>query len=204
MCFLALIASCSCSSNSPVVPLENDLKVVGDYSYSQRNGEIETGMLVMDIQHRIMLIPDNRSAASTFSNWWFDIQCEYRNYQYLFDDTPVYIRNTDVVIDITIDYKQNLPLNQPPFLFARGWIQHRNARDGSLLPGHSVQVGNLLLAPYGHMELTTKYWIPPGVPAEDPFTCITPWLSVQLVYNGGSFTMNLAGFTAGNWLLIAD
>lgn len=194
-----LIAGCGVG-NSSIIPPENDLKVVGDYVY-QRNGEVETGTLVMDSQHRIRLIPDRSSASTYLSNWWFDIVCEYRNYRYLVGESPVYSRNDVVRIDFTIDYKQSIPLNQVPFLFARGYIQHRNMRDWSPLPGYSVQTGNLLLAPYGHLAFSVNYWVPPGVPHEDPYVYVFPFSSIRLIYNGGSFTMNLISGSAGMWLI---
>lgn len=194
-----LIVGCS-TGNSPIIPPENDLRMVGDYVY-QRNGEVETGTLVMDSQHRIRLIPDRSSASTYLSNWWFDITCEYRNYQYLVGDVPVYNRNTNVIIDFDIDYKQSVPLNQVPFLFARGYIQQRYARDFSILPGKSVQTGNLLFAPYGHLNIVYSYWVPLGVPQEHPYTRVYPILWIVLIYDGGSFTMSLISGTSGMWLL---
>lgn len=202
VCFLMILV-CGCSNNSPVVPPENELTVVGDYTYSQRSGAVETGTLVLDNQHRIRLVPD-RSSASSFSNEWFSIQCDYRNFDYLDDGLPVYHPGDDVLIDIDINYKQDLPLNRAPFLFARGYIQHRNARDWSPLPGNSIQSTNLLLAPYGHLKLRCGYRIPLGMPQEYPYTRILPLLAIDLIYKGGVFSMNLISGNAGIWLLGPD
>jgi hypothetical protein len=194
---------CGCGCNgSPVVPPDNELKVVGDYTYCQMNGNVvETGMLMMDSQHRIRLVPDRSSATTVISNWWFDISCEYSGYQRLEEGLPVYYHNDDVKIDFNINYKQNIPLNQESFLYTRGWIQHRNARDMSLLPGKSVQVGKLLLEPYGNLMVRSVYRIPPGVPQEHPYTWVAPMVSIELVYRGGIVTTNLGAGMAGSYLI---
>lgn len=198
---MIILTVCGCNSNSPVIPSNNDWKTVGDYTYSQRSGEVvETGVLMMDQHNKIRLVPDDRS-ATTISNWWFDIELEYLDYRRLEDGLPVYSRNDNVVIDFTIEYKQDLPLNQPPLLYTRGCIQHRNARNGALLPGNSVQVGQLLFQPYGNLLVRSVYHIPPGVPQEYPYTNVAPIVNIELVYKGGIFTMNLISGGVGVWLL---
>lgn len=180
---LLFLVGCSNVGISPVTPPDNDLKMVGDVYEDQGSGEI-------------------RESASDFSNQYFDVHTEYRNYRYLLNGVlPVYYHGDDVIIDITIDYKQGTALDDIPQIFTRGWIQHRNARNGALLPGNSVQVTNLLFSPYGHRNITCGYHIYPGVPQEDPYTAVSPSLNLQLIWRGGTFTMNLISGGAGIWIL---
>jgi hypothetical protein len=205
---IGLLSVLGCGGNA-TTPANNDIEgffanvspiptgIVGNYTYTGDDGSIETGQIVRDGTGNIQLVADR--GASIYSNFWFDILVEYdpadvRYYTGL--GLPVYYLGDTFTYYINIDYKRNLPLNLPNFLYTKLTSQQRYWPGGGVLPGASTEVWfPFYIAPNESLVVTDDFTIVSGtIPGND-----ATWISIDLYFLNGIFQFNMAAGACGFW-----
>jgi len=144
-----IVISLGCSG-SPVAP-EKDMEaffagvsptmtgVIGDYTFTGKDGTIETGKLVAD-ETGIITVPDR--AGACYCSTWFDCSIDYYDYRYFSDaGLPVYYLGDTMRYCVNLDYKKCLPLNWYPLLYACASTEQRYWPSLAPLPGAFVKNG---------------------------------------------------------------
>lgn len=204
--FLAgILLSFGCSGNptSPEKDIEsffagvspNIIGVVGNYTYTGKDGTIETGKLVADENGMITTVPDRAGACKC--SMWFDCQITYYDYRYFSAaGLPVYFLGDTMRYCVHLDYKKCLPLNLYPLLYACASTEQRYWPSLAPLPGaFREEWCPLEIAPCGEVDLWDTYYIPPGaIPGND---CTV--VSVELEFLCGWFEFNIHKSICGFW-----
>jgi len=199
-----IVISLGCSG-SPVAP-EKDMEaffagvsptmtgVIGDYTFTGKDGTIETGKLVAD-ETGIITVPDR--AGACYCSTWFDCSIDYYDYRYFSDaGLPVYYLGDTMRYCVNLDYKKCLPLNWYPLLYACASTEQRYWPSLAPLPGaFREEWCPLEIEPCGEVQLCDTYYIPPGaIPGND---CTV--VSVELEFLCGWFEFNIHKSVCGLW-----
>lgn len=202
---VGILAAFGCSGN-PTSPA-NDVDqffgtqgpqltgIVGDYTYTGKDGSFESGKLTADENGRISLVPDR--GASVFSNYWFDIDIEYLSPRgYTAMGLPYYYLGDTFTYKIAVDYKRGFNLAQYPLIYAKLTSSQRYYPSMALLPGQSIEVWNpFLLSPYENVDVYDTFTIVSGtVPGNDATV-----IQIDMEFFYGVFQFNLAQGVCGLW-----
>ena len=169
--------------------------IVGDYTFTGKDGSLSSGKLVADENGTITLVPDR--GTSVFSNAWFTIDVDYLNPRgYTGTGLPYYYVGDNFTYVINIDYLRGLTLNAWPLLYSKLTAEQRYYPGGALLPGGSVEVWDpFLIDPYQSLQVYDDFTIVSGTVTGNDAT----WCSVELEFLFGWFEFNLAYGICGMW-----
>ena len=169
--------------------------VVGDYTFTGKDGTIETGQLIADENGVITIVPDR--GASVLTNAWFTVSVDYLNPRgYTGTGLPYYYIGDTFTYKMNITYHRGLPLGIWPILYAKLTAEQRYYPGGGLLPGGSVEIWDpFLIDPWGYAEVYDDFTIVWGtIPGND-----ATHVKIDLEFLFGWFEFNLAYGIAGLW-----
>ena len=207
MLLLGLVLAFGCSS-SPTMPLDQSAMdavfagvelpspegVVGSYTYTSKDGSMETGDVIRDENGTLTFLSDR--GASIIANSWFDIEVEYLNPRGYWWGSPLYIVGDTVEYCIDLTYNRGMPLDQYPVLYSTMTTEQRFYPSMKLLPGDAIEVWDpLAIPPYSQFRTYDEYFIPYNCP--HGWGCTTCIISIEFM--GGWLNFEVQWLVMGVW-----